>query len=195
MIDFPTTFNDQLTKLFAPEMEAKGFELWSGLTPEYVPQMLTLADQPTIREYCPEDTSRRFKDRTSAEEWLTRKRGTFLLTHTEAGGLIQLAAYGWSGTKVSSHIAGGEMTFSIRISENYQGQGLASLFSAAIISNTKEIYGAGHVWLETWQSNSAAVHIYHKMGFHDVDQQAAERPTATGGTVADTRLYMTLGNF
>jgi ribosomal protein S18 acetylase RimI-like enzyme len=50
------------------------------------------------------------------------------------------------------------------------------------------------MWLETWASDGAAVHIYHKLGFEDVDSQVDQRPTAGGQTVADTRLYMSLPN-
>jgi len=48
--------------------------------------------------------------------------------------------------------------------------------------------------LETWASNGAAAHIYHKLGFQDVAQAPGHRPRADGQTIDDTRIYMELPN-
>ncbi len=82
----------------------------------------------------------------------------------------------------------------MRVGEASQGQGLATPFSRLILAGSATLYGSQDMWLETWASDGAAVHIYHKLGFEDVDSQVDQRPTAGGQTVADTRLYMSLPN-
>lgn len=193
MINFPTTFNDQLTKLSAPEIEAKDFEVWSGLTPEYAAQITGIAQEPSILEYCPNDSASRFMDIPAVERWLAKDRGAFLLIKRDDDTLT-LAGYGWTGPEASDHVDGGKTTFALRISERYQGLGLATPFAAVIIGASIDLYGATNFWLETWQSNAAAVHVYHKLGFTDVAATPSERLTKDGILVPDTRLYMTLAN-
>jgi ribosomal protein S18 acetylase RimI-like enzyme len=91
-------------------------------------------------------------------------------------------------------VPGGETTFAIRVGEAGQGQGLATPFAWLIVVGAAQVYEARKFWLETWQSNEGAVHIYHKIGFVDVDSQNDTRPTTAGGEVPDTRLYMSLSD-
>lgn len=193
MNTFPRTFT-KLQQLDTPELASKGYEVWAGLTPEYAAQITHMAQEPSICEYCPNDSNSRFTDKAAAERWLAKGRGAFLLMKRGHDDLI-LAGYGWSGPEASKHVPDGETTFALRISKPYQGQGLAAPFASAIINTSANLYGATNFWLETWQSNSGAVHVYHKIGFTDVDNAAAERSTKDGVIVPDTRLYMTLANY
>ncbi len=202
MIPFPDSYDNELRPLPAEQMsedgreaieslKTKGYEVQTGLTPEYADAIAAMALEPSIKEYCPNDSGSRFINRQTTAEWLSKKRATFLLLHKSDNGQLELAGYGWVGAKQNPLIPGGETTFSLRVSENHQGKGLASPFSVSMLAAATAIYGAKHMWLETWESNGGAVHIYHKIGFQDVASKQEERPTATGQMVADTRLFMT----
>jgi ribosomal protein S18 acetylase RimI-like enzyme len=130
------------------------------------------------------------------EKWLSKQRLTFLLLKKEANGELNLAGYGWIGIKDSEHAPGAHTTFSLRVSQNHGGQGLAAPFSTLMVMGSATVFGIKDIWLETWASNGAAVHIYHKIGFEDVDAVPGERPTTLegGGTVQDERLFMTFPN-
>lgn len=202
MNDFPVSYSDQTTPLqdilqdtdsrdAFEKIASKGFEVHLGLTPGYAQQIIGMSREPAIREYCPNDCAKRFVDLSSTEAWLAKRRATFiLLKKTDTG--LQLAGYGWSGLETNDKVPGGQTTFAIRVGSVGQGQGLATPFAELIINGTKQIYGAQKFWLETWASNAGAVHIYHKLGFEDVAKFMADRPTADGGKVADTRLFMKL---
>lgn len=200
MISFPTTFADNTQPLpelltaaddLIQHLAAKGYEIELGLTPELAQQINTVAQQSSIKEYCPRDSSDRFKDRDSTEKWLKKGRATFLLFTNDRE--RRLAGYGWSGREISTQVPEGETTFALRISETDQGLGLATPFAQLILRATEKLYGAPHVWLETWASNGGAVHTYHKLDFTEVAQVPGNRPTPNGQTVPDTRLYMTDG--
>ena len=202
MSQFPRALVDESMPIanFAPAEDSqrmirslgeKGFEVRVGLTQEYAEAIIAMALESGIQEYCPNDCGKRFKDMSTVEAWLSKQRATFLLLQqTEEG--LQLAGYGWAGAETSEHVPGGETTFAIRVGERGQGQGLATPFAQLIVSGSRELYGAQHFWLETWQSNGGAVHVYHKLGFEDVAMVKSERPTLAGGTVPDTRIFMRL---
>lgn len=174
------------------ELESKGYEVRYGLTFELADEIAKMALEPSIKEYCPNDCGDRFANREATEKWLGKGRAAYLLLKKdETGGLI-LAGYGWAGAGTSSHVPGGETTFALRAGEIGQGQGLATPFSKLIIQSSANLFDARKFWLETWQSNGGAVHIYHKLGFEDVDSEQDYRVTAEGQKVADTRLYMSL---
>jgi RimJ/RimL family protein N-acetyltransferase len=204
MSSFPTDFSDSSTPLKAEDLDQaavqaaaklmeRGYEVHTGLTEELAGQIIQMALEPGIKEYCPNDCGKRFKDMLSVEQWLSKRRGTFVLLKRSDNGGLDLAGYGWAGEGHSEHVPGGEATFAIRIGEAGQGQGLAALFAWLIVAGSAVLYGAKNFWLETWASNGAAVHTYHKIGFQDVGEEAAERPSSTG-MVQDTRLYMSLDN-
>ncbi len=206
MSPFPSSFatatqplSDLLTDPTASELlqqlATRNYEVQLGLTPAFADILAELAHQPSIREYCPRDSAERFADRAGTERWLSKGRATFLLCKRTDEGQLRVAGYGWSGRETSPPIApGGETTFALRISETDQGQGLATPFAQIILSATATLYGAPHLWLETWASNGGAVHAYQKLGFVLVAEKPSPRPTPDGQTTPDTRLFMTLPN-
>jgi ribosomal protein S18 acetylase RimI-like enzyme len=202
MPDYPMEFSDKLQNLSSDmasasvdHISSRGFEVRLGLTPEYAEQIIKMAREPAIQEYCPNDIGSRFADMQATVQWLSKGRAVFLLlTKAESGNDGVLAGYGWVGQGDTAHVPDGETTFAIRIGEIGQGQGLAEPFSRLMIEAATNLFSAKNIWLETWASNGAAVHVYHKVGFEDVASEASERPTADGGRVADTRLYMSLPN-
>lgn len=202
-MNFPNDFDAETKPIdptgFGPKgheaiqaLDDRGYEVHSGLTEERARQIITMALEPSIREYCPNDSDKRFKDLAAVQGWLSKRRGTFLLLKRNDGDL-SLVGYGWVGAGTSDHVPDGAATFAIRVGEAGQGQGLGTPFAQAIVSGGALVYGAKNIWLETWQSNGGAVHIYHKIGFVDVDSQTDTRPSA-GGEIEDTRLYMSLDN-
>jgi GNAT superfamily N-acetyltransferase len=132
----------------------------------------------------------------AVEAWLSRQRLTFLLFKREVDGGLSPAGYGWIGIKDSSHVPNGQATFSLRVSEKHSGKGLAAPFSTVAIMASAAVFGVHGIWLEAWTSNGAAVHIYHKVGFVDVDAISEERSTTLegGGTIQDERLFMRFPN-
>lgn len=202
---FPDTFDVATRPLTAADLSGadaalvqqlaeKGYEVHTGLTTDFADDIARMCLQPSIKEYCPNDSGRRFTDRQATESWLAKGRAAFLLLKREADGTLSLAGYGWAGTEASPHVPEGQTTFALRVGEASQGQGLATPFCRLILAGSAGLYGSQNMWLETWASDGAAVHIYHKLGFEDVDSQADQRPTSSGQTVADTRLYMSLPN-
>lgn len=205
MSEFPTSFS-QVRPLADKDMEGKaageslrhlmqnGYRVVCGLNEDYLRQVQALAAEPAMREYTPKDLTERFKDENTAHQWLSKGRAMYLLVKDVGTGQPALAGYGWAGAGRTDTVPNGRNTFAVRIGEIGRGQGLAAPFSWLIIAASAKQYGARDFWLETWQSNGAAVHVYHKLGFQDVAALAAERPAADGGSVADTRLFMELPN-
>lgn len=169
----------------------KGFEVHYGLTRQYAEQIITMAREPAICEYCPNDSGQRFADMQAVADWLAKGRAVYLLIKIDAD-RRSLAGYGWAGPSTSRHVPGSETTFAVRIGESGQGQGLAAPFCQVVLQASAKLHKADKVWLETWQSNGAAVHIYHKIGFEDVVSHEDTRITLSGETIADRRIYMRL---
>lgn len=205
MIDFPTAFTDNTQPLPADglgdkgaqavqQLAAQNYEVHIGLTKDFAQAISAMALEPNIREYCPKDSSQRFSDLQATEHWLTKGRAVFLLLKRSSTGDLALAGYGWAGPGSDAHVPGGKTTFALRIGEVGQGQGLATPFAWLIVAATAALYDARDIWLETWASNGAAVHIYQKLGAQPAAEESADRPLPDGGSVADKRLYMTVPN-
>lgn len=203
MSSFPDGFTDTTTPIDASLLNQegkdavaflaeRGYQVHTGLNLDYTDQIIAMALEPGIREYCPKDCTQRFADRTTTETWLSKKRAAFLLLKETDQGL-ELAGYGWSGSATSSKVPGGETTFAIRIGEAGQGQGLATPFARLIVQASAILYDAKDFWLETWGMNAGAVHVYHKIGFETVAEQPDKRPSSAG-EVSDIRVYMSLSN-
>lgn len=201
-MDFPTNFSNETQAIPIEKLRKtaqqdianlsqRGYEVRYGLTTELADQITKMSLEESIREYCPEDCKRRFTDRSATENWLSGGRAVFLLMKKDEPVVV---GYGWTGQSADEHLMDGEVTFSLRIGEAVQGQGLATPFARLIIESSAILNNTKNIWLSTWQSNGGAVHIYHKIGFEDVDSEASTRPTADGKRVEDTRLYMSLPN-
>lgn len=200
MTQFPTQLSPEAVWLETSNMsengaeslsvlEAKGFAVQIGLTKEDSETLSVLSTQESIREYCPKDCAERFANLATTEKWLSKGRVAFLLKERENG---MVAGYGWAGPGTNEHVPGANITGALRLSELYQGQGLATPFLSVILDYTRTNWPNESMWFETWQSNAGAVHIYKKLGFETVDQKPDIRPTASGGTTKDIRLFMKL---
>lgn len=201
MATFPTDFANSPEPLRGglgePDSDIKfladrGLVVLSGLTREHAGVLTQLALQPHIKEYCPNDcTDKRFASLESTQRWLKAGRGVFLLAK-ESGSEYQVVGYGWVGSKETPEVPGGKTTFALRLGKEALGQKLSVPFSKVILEAAKKLYGAANIWLETWQSNEAAVHGYQKLGFQLVNKKSAKRKTGTGQELDDTRLFMKL---
>lgn len=198
-IDFSTTttavnsdYLDDESKLALKLLSVKGYEVHRELTGDFAKEIIKMALEPSIKEYCPNDSGKRFASLDSTAAWLTKHRAAYLLIKRDDMAGLTLAGYGWAGSSTSSHVPEGETTFSLRLGESGQGQGLATSFARIILFDSAKTYDAKKYWLETWESNAGAVHIYKKLGFKEVDRQKDMRPTNSGQEIADMRLYMYL---
>lgn len=202
MSTYPTTFSDAPVRLSGEQLsdigqtalrtlENKGYYIQLGLSRADLDALQALSLQPSIREYCPNDCTKRFRDEATTVDWLSKGRAALLLIETATRAI---AGYGWIGDGTSEHVPGGTETFAIRLSEAHQGKGLATPYNQVIVDIARQLYGSRHMWGEAWQSNAAAVHIYGKIGFEIVGSEPVQRPTADGGTTDDVRLYIMLRN-
>ena len=197
MTNFPTTFNEESLVLDPNEfdteepvvLESRGYNVSLGLTKSDAEKLSDISKQPSIKEYCPRDCSTRFKDLSSTESWLAKGHQVYLLKEKSSG---EIAGYAWSGNGTSPHIPEGSITCALRLNENFQGQGLATPFFAVVIAHTKKTYPGETIWLEGWESNLGAIHVYKKLGFKLVASEESTRPALNGETIQDTRLFMTL---
>ncbi len=168
-----------------------GYQLQHGLTKDYADAIRELATQPSICMYCIKDGTSRFCDQDATSRWLEKGRAVFLLIESSSG---NVAGYAWAGPETTPHIPEGKVTVAMRISEDYQGRGLATPYLQAVIAATRHFYDADGFWLESWQSNAGAVHVYQKVGFTPVTQEPGNRALPSGDTISDIRLYMNLLN-
>ena len=203
----PTTVTDQAINLPIESIAAKdrdmidrlfagGYQVQIGLTPQILQSIIAMAQEPAIKEFCPNDFGKRFANAEAAELWVTKGRAVFALLATDANGGLRLAGYGWVGRENSEAVPSGRSTFALRISQADQGKGLAAPFAWSIIAGGTLLYGLKDFWLETWGSNGGAVHNYEKIGFEAINEKLDERPTlqADVGIVYDNRIYMILPN-
>lgn len=174
-------------------LASKGFVVLDGFTESLAKNVIQIAKQLHIREYCPRDcTSERFGSIESTEQWLGKEHAMFILAKDLGDENWQPVGYGWTGPKTTPEVTSGDTTFALRIGEAGIGQKLAVPFSQVILSATKQLYGGDHIWLETWVSNGAGVHTYKKLGFEEVTKKPSKRLTLSGESVDDVRLYMSL---
>jgi RimJ/RimL family protein N-acetyltransferase len=198
MKPFPTTFAPQAVFLVPDEaddttrealerLQEKGFRVQLGLTRADTASLQALSVQSSVRKYCPKDCTERFKDEPTIAQWLTKQRLVFLLKQTTTGALAGIA---WMGPGTSSHVPAGKLTGGIRLSETFQGLGLATPFLAVALEHTSANFSSEPVWFECWQSNAGALHIYQKLGFETVQTEPSQRLTPTGTYTPDVRVHM-----
>lgn len=213
-LQYPDTFAEHTTPLpldkmgtraadAAAELALHGFEVHTGLTPEHAKSMSLIAQQPSIREYCPNDSTNQFATPESTDAWLREGdetlhmygRGVFLLLHWGDADTAQLAGYGWTGPEASDRVPGGQVTFAVRMNEAFQGNRAARPFTTLILAGSAALYGAKSVWLEAWGSNTRATRTYEDAGFlhHPDASEFAVRPSVKHGPqVPDVRLFMSV---
>lgn len=170
-------------------LSEKGFSVQLGITEADISALQSLSVQASILKYCPKDCTERFKDEETVRKWMEKQRLVFLLKETATG---RLAGIAWTGPGKSPHIPFGKLTGGLRLSELFQGRGLASPFLQVSLEYTRQNYSSDLLWFECWQSNAGAVHIYQKLGFEILETKPGQRITPSGTYEPDTRVYMKL---
>jgi ribosomal protein S18 acetylase RimI-like enzyme len=184
----------QKNREYLSNLEEKGYQVHLNLTENISSQIMTMAKEPDILEFCPNDAANRFKNMETTKAWLSKNRAMLTLMKKDKSDQLELAGYGWVGQESDPNVAHGATTWAVRIGGAYQGQKLATPFSALIVFATAQIYGLDNYWLATWASNPVAVHVYHKLGFVDVTEVQEIRKDLKGKDIDDKRLYMELPN-
>lgn len=190
MAELPTTFSETLLPLLPEtldkagreallELDQKGFEVVRGLRRADVPDIIAIANQIGVQEFCPRDIRERFGDEAMTEDWLAKRRVFFQLRSKL--GETSLVGYGWTGPEAYREMPDCQTGFAIRLSEAVAGQGLGRLFTLAIVSASMAL-GMRKIGLETWQSNIGAWKTYQYAGA--VLDNAVSRPD-TRATIAE----------
>ncbi|MEG3754968.1 ribosomal protein S18-alanine N-acetyltransferase [Psychromonas arctica] len=84
-----------------------------------------------------------------------------------------------AGYFVASYVAGEVTLLNIAIAPEYQGQGLGNLLLGYLQRFSTEL-AQQEIWLEVRASNLAAIKLYQKLGFVEVDIRPAYYPTDNG---------------
>ena len=195
MLHYPTTFAETLVPVdpdildvegrdAVVDLNNRGFEVVSRVRREDVPDLAEISAQEGsaqdgVREFCRNDLDKRFANPKMMAAWHEKDggRGTFLLRQLGA-----TAGHGWTGPIAEDGeerklVPGAEVTFAIRLSGAFGGQGLAVPFTKAIVWGSVALYGARNISLETWGSNTRAVRTYLKAGAEVVTTADGWRPT------------------
>lgn len=193
MNTYPTRFEQkEIIPTLDDSLRTRGFIVKAGLEAADIEEIGRIARTDSVREFCPNDAVSRFGSVSHAEKWLAKGRGMFQLQQI---GADRLAGYGWTGPEECPFIKDGETTFAVRLSPEFAGQGLAVPFTNAILLGSAALFGSKNIWLETWQSNQAAVRTYQKNGAVLIASMPSERATQTNdtGQRSDVRLFMKFG--
>lgn len=200
----------------------RGFKVLRGLTTEAAAQVRPITLQQSIGHNCHKDRGvTRFATEGSTATWLTKGipdgrhgrdfYGLYLLGEDPEN--LTMAGYGWTGPELCDVFANllenqsdisvtsvdpyllesANVTWAERISEEFQGQGLAAPFGTLITAGTRHFNpGVETIWLDTWGSNGPAFPTYSKIGFVYVPEadHPAIHQTANGDRFDDVRLHM-----
>jgi len=166
-----------------------------GLREQDVDGLTELAMQEAIRTYCWKDLSGRFGNVGMTRNWLEKKgngveqmgRGMLQLRHPTSS--VQ-AAYGWVGPEECAFIPESQNTFAERVSEQFAGRGIGTLFATVIVSGATALWGARNIGLETYASNKGAIKVYERAGAEFVTERDSVRRGLDGDDVKDKRRYM-----
>lgn len=149
-----------------------------GLSPSLREQIALAAEEPGIREFCPNDRNR-FATEEKAEEWLKKRR----IPATSVDDSGKLLAYDWLGPEENTVIKGADMTTAFRTTEagsayarslrnsRYPDFRIGLTMGRVLILAALETgVPSQNISLETWQSNKRARDIYELLGFELRDQ-------------------------
>ena len=133
-------------KAFYQKILDRGFDIKFELDETAAKQIIKLSLEPAIKEFCPNDSGKRFKDIDSLKQWISKGRIVVLLTK-QVDNNTEVVGYGWVGEGESMYVETGKATFAIRIGEAGQGQGLGTPFAALIVEVAASEYGINLVWI------------------------------------------------
>ena len=209
MAEFPTTFAEtphviqpsDVPAKFAMtfmQLSSKGYDVVAGLDRASVPALTEIAEQEGVREFCPNDLTRRWGNGEMAAQQLAKAggRGVLRLVNRRDNSTL---GFGWTGSiseEERALLPMCENTFALRLHEAARGKKLGEPFSRAIVAGSMALWGARNIGLETWASNTAAVKTYLNAGAPLVTTKDDVRPTLNRHNFQyqnhrnDVRLYM-----
>ncbi len=180
-LEFPNAFTEESTDLREVSMSErgadalqllhdKGFYIVAGLQKADVPEIMDIARDPMVREFCPNDV-RRFSE---PEAWLAKGRAAFLMRAIDTEDLV---GYSWSGIEQCDELPDHPVTTAFRSMAKGTGLGLVIVTE----ESTRALHGANlGIGLETWASNTGAVKTYMRAGAQLMATSSEERNALTG---------------
>lgn len=192
-------------QLSVDRLAVKGLEVVSGIRVADLEDILVIAETDGVVEYCPKDRVSRFKDEESAQKWVSKGRGGFLL---RTMGDHEIVGYSWIGPEPCEELPDHPITTAFRTT--VRGTGLD--LTVATVEGGKAQFDIDGYGLETWASNGGAVKTYVRAGAEFVTSKSFEKNKTTGSmervarptlqdgdhvferngkkVVADTRIFM-----
>lgn len=152
------------------EIESRGFSIAEGWSDSLANELVVNSRQPHImdeRTGVPNDARKRFSDRDSAQKWYEKKNPSIYALRHENG---ELAGVIWFDGNERTEIDA-QYTFAIRMYESARGQGLALPFMQETHRRFLESHDTRGIWLETDETNEAALHLYRKFGYEDAGME------------------------
>lgn len=137
-------------------------------------QLIRKSRQPHIMEHVGgNDSVKRFKDNDTFDAWAKQERIMYALLAPQNGADIDisdadLAGVSWFGEKTRPAVPGYDVTFAVRLYEDYVGKGLAVPFLRLAHEDARRYFPGRRMWLDFAADNEAAGRTYEKLGYTEL---------------------------
>lgn len=149
------------------QLESNGFQVYKGWNTSLANDIVEASKQKHVVESTPNDSLQRFRDLGSAIIWHDQgRRSVYSLRGDELAGII------WYDIRLRPDLQA-NYTFAVRMYQEAVGRKLAHTFMRAAHTDFALEKGNPAVWLETDESNTAAIRLYDKFGYELVARDSA----------------------
>jgi len=138
-----------------------------GWEDELATELPELSRQVHILKSTPKDASRRFVDTESANRWYDDEAKAPTVYTLRLGGL-SMGGLVWMSSQEHPDTPGYGFTSGFRMYNGAVGRGLARPFSEVAHQDFFTEHPAAGIWLETDDTNDAALALYSKLGYTEV---------------------------
>lgn len=144
------------------------------LSQKIIDQIIDKSRQPHVMKFEKhEDSEGRFKDNDSYKTWASKRRIIYTLMNYKDN---DLAGVIWFGERENPNVDPKyNLTFGIRLYENYLGMGLSKPLMKASHHDIKNVLDNKYIWLDYDEKNFIAGKAYKSFGYEKIGQ--------TGGRV------------
>lgn len=154
--NLPELFKEEGLRVFVCQAKS--------LDEKYIYQLIERSRQPHVMKFeRREDAEGRFKNIDAYKTWAKKGRVVYILTDKngeDLGGII------WFGKKLEEHIDKKyELTFGIRLYENYVGRRLSKPLMNMTHENVITFFGRKYIWLDFSKYNEIAGKAYESFGY------------------------------